>query len=108
MTPTKEQLQSIEWWPVRAVPGIDVRHHICPGCASTRAEGHAPDCWLAACLTTPDAPPAVEVGDVVAFRNQRGYTFMRLVTATNLGDERGNAAHHTAIYRPVWVKETPR
>lgn len=103
MTPTKAQLKSIEW------NGHDSDGAACcPACGREPHEGHNDVCFIAACLTTPDAPPAVEVGDVVAFRNQRGYTFMRLVTATNLGDERGNAAHHTAIYRPVWVKETPR
>ncbi len=38
---TREQLQSIEW------VGECGGHPVCPVCASTKREGHMPDCWLA-------------------------------------------------------------
>ena len=100
MTPTKEQLKRIEW----AGAG-----RTCPCCGGApRFTNHAPDCWLAACLTTPDAPPAVKVGDVVKWMAGREVVFQQLHTV--LGAETWNTKLRMkllAVYRPVWVKETP-
>jgi hypothetical protein len=68
-TITREQLESIEWngWNRDEA-------NTCPVCkgeqpdpeSSFPSTGHAPDCWLAAALATPDTLPPVEVGDWVA------------------------------------------
>ena len=67
MTPTREQLASIEW----AVVDAFGQPEICPACYDDRrlGRGHAPDCWLAACLAAPPPEPQamqpIEPGDWV-------------------------------------------
>lgn len=71
MTPTREQLASIEW------AGADSSCPVCrvygPGHfhANIDVFPHAPDCWLAACLAAPppepQAMPPIEQGDWVRY-----------------------------------------
>ena len=52
MTPTREQLASIEW-----ALYVDTQRR-CPACSAPRREGiHKSDCWLAACLAAPPPEP---------------------------------------------------
>lgn len=49
MTPTREQLKSIEW------AGADRYGSVCPACGEPAR--HHPNCWLAACLAAPPPEP---------------------------------------------------
>lgn len=99
MTPTREQLQSIEW------ASEDPFGRVCPACGYAT---HEPDCWLAACLAAPpqatpepQAMPPIEIGDVV--RLDYGDTF----EVTEPGDL--DRAAVTRIYRdPLWTREPRR
>ena len=100
MTPTKAQLKSIEW------NGHDSDGAACcPACGREPYEGHNDVCFIAACLATPDAPPTVEVGDVVEWRTDV-CRFVHINDANRLADAVKYAWDIAAIYRPVWVKET--
>lgn len=49
MTPTREQLASIEWQGWCRDDG-----DACPACGRRRDQGHNAICWIAACLATPE------------------------------------------------------
>lgn len=63
--PTKDQLRSIEWEGAN-----ELGEKACPSCYWVKRPAdwphphHAPDCWLARELATPDTPPPVEVGEI--------------------------------------------
>ena len=76
MTPTREQLASIEWSAEWDGPD-DLSEPMCPACRNLKREGHAPDCWLAACLAAP--PPEPSIAARVRMAVERGCTYNVLV-----------------------------
>lgn len=118
MTPTREQLASIEWVMART----ELRNkstittvHRCPACEGEKP-AHAPDCWLAACLAAPppepQAMPPIEVGDVVALVNGNAEAVLTQSHADYWNDRRPEllrAERITAIYRTsLWTREPRR
>ncbi len=79
MTPTREQLASIEW----AVEDRNDERAFCPACMEHIHKGHTPDCWLAACLAAPppepQAMPPIKPGDWVRVRDSKAVWQVREV-----------------------------
>ena len=110
MTPTREQLASIEWSAEWDGPD-DLSEPMCPACRNLKREGHAPDCWLAACLAAPppepQTMPPIEKGDVI---REDGVNAPMVITTP---DEAARANKYSslifAVYRtPVWTREPRR
>jgi hypothetical protein len=110
-TITREQLQSIEWGDTH------MDEPSCPVCFLRQCDGqrHAPNCWLAAALATPDTLPPVAVGDVVLtenggveyVRNRHAEDYWTGADAEGFPDvaER-RKARILAIYRtPLWQRK---
>lgn len=95
--PTKDQLRSIEW--AGKVAGAKA----CPACGWGWCDPgkHAPDCWLAAALATPDTLPPVAVGDYVDL-DVFGLCYVPTKEAARVLS--GGSDGLKAVYHRVWQR----